>query len=167
MGCLAPPTTNTTRHRWCTVAPCSARRCLACRGGYHCGWSRGWWVVVWRALAVGFADLPRFTHGGYDDVTLTFVRALMDWGDRGWGDSGRGEWCVKRRIAFDIVVAFWPHRHAWTPPTRTHIAIATWTGVPENGQQPSSTTTEDTDHARIDRWKADTTENAAYAHVNT
>jgi hypothetical protein len=50
---------------------------------------------------------------------------------------------------------------------RTHFAIATRTGASENGPQPTSTTTEETDAARIDRWKAENTENAAQAHVNT
>ena len=49
-------------------------------------------------MTVGFANLPRLTHGGYGDIALTFVRALVELGDRGWGRSEGCGWRVKRRL---------------------------------------------------------------------
>lgn len=61
----------------------------------------GWRFTIQHNLRT--CESGRLHHPNYNDVTLTFVRALMDLGDRGWGSRGRYGRSVKRRVGLDGV----------------------------------------------------------------
>jgi hypothetical protein len=63
-------------HRRCPTAPCSARRCLACRGGYLCALSRGstpYWAAVPRVVPPSWAT----THHPFSPCSIASTHSML------------------------------------------------------------------------------------------